>query len=195
MPITQTKIPLSDEWATPIWLFEKIDAEFGFTLDAAAKPWNAKLGRYVSTDGLSADWSGNVVWLNPPYSDIASWLYKARVESRRNGATVVALVPCSPDRHWWHDHVEGVAEVRLLTRALLPTGRVHFQKEDGTTGRAPFASALLIYRPVTQSAGRGPSVADPKPLPPRCQRDGCYRDADEGGVFCSYQCAEKDAAP
>lgn len=145
-PITQTKIPLSDEWATPRWLFQHFDAEFGFTLDACAKPWNAKHERFL-TDGLTASWSGERVWCNPPYSAISDWLYKARCATKLGGAElVVCLVPCSPDRHWWHDHVGAASDVRLLTRAILPSGRVHFQKEDGTSGRAPFASCLVIYR-------------------------------------------------
>lgn len=148
-PITQTKIPLSDEWATPVDVFAPLNAEFGFTVDAAAKPWNAKLPRFYAS-GLAEEWTNEVVWLNPPYSEIGVWLEKARAEAER-GATVVALVPCSPDRHWWSQHVEGKAEVRLLTRSTLRSGRIHFVKEDGTSGRAPFASVILVYRPKTVS--------------------------------------------
>lgn len=35
-PITQTPIPLSDEWATPVEVFAPLHAEFKFTVDAAA---------------------------------------------------------------------------------------------------------------------------------------------------------------
>lgn len=150
MPITQTPIPLSDEWATPKWLFDHFDAEFGFTLDGAAQPWNAKCAEYVTpTTPLWHPWSrGQVVWLNPPYSALDAWMHKARIESEQRDATVVCLVPCVPDRKWWSKHVEGKAEVRPLTRSLLPTGRVHFEKEDGTSGRAPFPSAIIVFRPV-----------------------------------------------
>lgn len=148
-PITQTKIPLSDEWATPAEIFDPLDREFHFTLDVCAKSWNAKTPAFFTSGGLERSWanwvSNEVVWLNPPYSNIGAWLEKAFRESVR-GVTVVALVPCSPDRHWWADHVEGKCEVRLLTRRNLKSGRVHFVKEDGTSGRAPFASAVLIYR-------------------------------------------------
>jgi phage N-6-adenine-methyltransferase len=156
-PITQTKIPLSDEWATPVEVFATFDAEFKFTMDAAAKSWNAKVSDFMSPEanGLAQSWADEIVWLNPPYSDVGAWLAKAYEESQR-GATVVALVPCSPDRHWWADHVEGkVSEVRLLTRRTLRTGRVHFVKEDGTSGRAPFASAVLIYRASSFLDGGG----------------------------------------
>ena len=36
-PITKTRTPRSDEWATPCWLFDRLHAEFNFTLDAAAR--------------------------------------------------------------------------------------------------------------------------------------------------------------
>lgn len=159
-PITQTPVPLSDEWATPVEVFAPLHAEFGFTMDAAAKPWNAKVPLFLDRCGLTRSWHGEVVWLNPPYSNIAAWLEKAYHEGR-NGATVVCLVPASPDRHWWSDWVEGKAVVRLLTRATLPSGRVHFVKQDGSSGRAPFASAILIYgsslllseEPITTTEG------------------------------------------
>jgi phage N-6-adenine-methyltransferase len=148
MPVTQTPLPLSDEWATPSDLFTVLDAEFHFTLDACAKPWNAQCAEFFTptNDGLEQPWSGRV-WLNPPYSDIGAWLLQARhaIASYR-AEVVVALVPCTPDRKWWSEHVEGKAEVRLLTRRTLRTGRVHFIREDGTSGRAPFASAVLVYR-------------------------------------------------
>lgn len=146
-PITQTKIPLSDEWATPAEVFAPLHAEFRFTVDAAAAAWNAKLPRFwdKAANGLLRRWDGERVWLNPPYSRIGDWLAKAAMEPRESGI-VVALVPASPDRHWWSNYVEGCCTVRLLTRHTLSSGRIHFEKEDGTKGRAPFASALLIYR-------------------------------------------------
>lgn len=138
---------MSDEWATPVDVFAPLNAEFGFTVDAAAAQWNAKLPRFWTTadDGLRQSWDGEVVWLNPPYSRIGDWLAKAAME-RRTSSVVVVLVPVSPDRYWWSEYVEGCCDLRLLTRSTLPSGRIHFEKEDGTKGRAPFASAVLIYR-------------------------------------------------
>jgi len=153
-PITQTPIPLSDEWGTPADLFAVLDAEFHFNLDPAARRWNAKCRAFFTADvdGLACRWRGRV-WLNPPYSEVAMWLAKARTSVQSGDAQlVVALVPCTPDRRWWSEHVEGVAEVRPLTRRTLRTGRVHFVREDGTSGRAPFPSCLLIYRAEREAA-------------------------------------------
>ena len=147
-PITQTPIPLSDEWATPRWLFDHYDRRFRFTIDACAKPWNAKCSRFITpeADGLKQHIIAEKVWCNPPYSQLAAWMERAEKNSAECGSLWICLVPCTPDRHWWSDWVvEQAADVELLTRKLLPSGRIHFEKEDGTSGRAPFASCVVIY--------------------------------------------------
>lgn len=59
-----------DDWETPKDLFDKLNEEFGFTLDACATDENAKCSHYFTedTDGLSQDWQGQTVYCNPPYS-------------------------------------------------------------------------------------------------------------------------------
>lgn len=137
----------TDEWATPAWLFRELDAEFHFTLDAAASAENTKCLRFFTAedDGLQQDWDG-VVWCNPPYSRLAAWLGKAADEAKC-GVTSVFLVPARTDTAVWHDLVwdthqhrprRGV-EVRFLR------GRLKF----GDCGvNAPFPSALIVFRPV-----------------------------------------------
>ena len=58
------------EYSTPPWLFDHLNEEFHFTLDAAALPETAKCVRFFTPqdDGLSQSWAGEVVWLNPPFS-------------------------------------------------------------------------------------------------------------------------------
>lgn len=133
----------SEDWATPLDFFGPLHAEFLFTLDACAAPWNAKCPAYFSKadDGLSKRWAPNRVFLNPPYGkDIGRWLVKARQE-QRGGALVVALLPARTDTAWWHDCVEGKAEVRFVR------GRIRFVQQDGKNDAAPFPSAIAIYRP------------------------------------------------
>ena len=56
-------------WETPQWLFDKLDHEFHFTIDVASSKENHKCRRYFTEkeDGLSQDWSNEIVWCNPPY--------------------------------------------------------------------------------------------------------------------------------
>ena len=40
----------SDEWETPRWLFEALNAEFGFDLDPCCTKENAKCARFFTRD-------------------------------------------------------------------------------------------------------------------------------------------------
>lgn len=53
------------EWATPQDFFDKLNAEFGFTLDPCADAFNHKCDRYFTkeNDGLSKDWGGRSCFL------------------------------------------------------------------------------------------------------------------------------------
>ena len=74
-------------WETPQWLFDELNKEFHFTLDAAADSKNFKVVPFLSAeqDALKCKWSGRV-WCNPPYGrDIGKWVQKAYEESVRGG--------------------------------------------------------------------------------------------------------------
>lgn len=70
----------TDDWATPQDLFDKLNAEFDFTLDPCATHLNTKVRTHYYTkeeDGLSKDWSGERVFCNPPYGRvIGDWVKK-----------------------------------------------------------------------------------------------------------------------
>ena len=129
------------DWATPQAFFDLVDAEFRFTLDAAAEPHNAKCERYYSEAdcGLLNEWTG-VVWCNPPYGrGIDEWIRKG-YESAQAGATVVMLIPARTDTAYWHDYVMRAAEIRLVRgRLVFGTGEAR--------ANAPFPSALVVFRP------------------------------------------------
>lgn len=130
--------PDRDDWETPHELFNRLNEEFGFTLDVCATAANAKCARFLSPvdDALTQEWVG-ICWMNPPYGNqIARWIKKAKEEADR-GATVVALLAARTDTGWWHDYVMKAAEVRFLR------GRVRFQ---GAPAPAPFPSAIVVFR-------------------------------------------------
>lgn len=142
----------TDEWATPQALFDALDLEFRFGLDAAATEDNAKCTAFFTRedDALTRSWypgQGWSVWLNPPYSQCREFIAKAAQEAR-NGCTVVALVPSRTDTRWWHSEVydpcrnafrPGV-EVRFIK------GRLKF---GDSTNSAPFPSVVIVFRPVS----------------------------------------------
>jgi site-specific DNA-methyltransferase (adenine-specific) len=132
------------EWATPQPFFDKLNAEFHFTLDPCCTHENAKCAKHYTQaeDGLAQDWSGEVVFMNPPYGrEIGKWVRKARQESAKwKGAVVVCLVPARTDTAWWHDNIEqyrDIYEVRFIR------GRLKF---GGHKNSAPFPSAVVIFK-------------------------------------------------
>ncbi len=77
----------SGEWSTPKDFFDKLDAEFHFTLDPCATKLNAKCKRFFTKreDGLKKPWRGRV-FVNPPYGrGVDVWVRKAW-ESAGGGA-------------------------------------------------------------------------------------------------------------
>lgn len=152
MPVlvtSKTKKKNKDHWRTPPEIYDRLHAEFHFTIDAAAEPHNAKCDRFYTKEdnGLKQRYGTETVWCNPPYSrgQIVRWARKA-YKSSRNGALWVLLVPASVDTGWCHDWVFGKAEVRF------PRGRVRFLKPSGKRGKTPnFASMICVFWPP----GRG----------------------------------------
>jgi phage N-6-adenine-methyltransferase len=129
----------SDEWATPQFLFDALDAEFGFTLDPCATHQNAKCKRFYTKadNGLTQNWNDEVVFMNPPYGrQIGAWRKKA-YESSLSGALVVCLLPARTDTNWWHKYAMR-GEVRFFK------GRLKFGNSQNS---APFLSAIVILRP------------------------------------------------
>lgn len=95
----------SNEWETPQDLFDKLNAAHHFTLDAAATDDNHKVDRYYTaqTDGLAHDWTGEVVFCNPPYGkEIGRWVEKCYNEAINHGVKIVMLVPSRTDTKWFH---------------------------------------------------------------------------------------------
>lgn len=124
------------DWNTPRWLFDLLDAEFHFTCDVCATVENALVPNYYSPedDGLAQFWTGTC-FMNPPYKNTALWIRKAWESAALGLATVVCLIPARTDTKWWWDYVRH-GEVRLLK------GRLHFSGHDNG---APFPSAVVIF--------------------------------------------------
>lgn len=144
-PISQINSGLyssaTDDWGTPQALFDELNDEFSFTLDACASAHNFKVNIYFNEkiDALAQRWTGTV-WMNPPYGrTIGKWMKKAFEESQK-GATIVCLVPARTDTIWWHDYaIKG--EVRFLK------GRLKFEQPGfAKNSSAPFPSAIVIFK-------------------------------------------------
>lgn len=137
------------DWGTPLDLYEALDAEFQFQLDAAAWDWNALAPVWftIFDDALTLDWYWvlteildvpPVAFLNPPYgSVIGNFVAKAAMEAEK-GVTTATLLPARTDTAWFQDWVFRAAEIRFIR------GRLRFV---GATSSAPFPSCVAVFRP------------------------------------------------
>ncbi len=126
------------EWGTPNELYGPLDAEFSFTLDAAADAENSKCAEFIDidADGLLTPWSGTV-WCNPPYGrGLGAWAKKAANEALR-GVTSVLLIPARTNTAWFHEYCLGCGEVRFIK------GRPKF---NGADEGLPWPLCLVVFR-------------------------------------------------
>jgi phage N-6-adenine-methyltransferase len=130
----------TDLWATPQEFFDELDSEFSFTLDPCATPENAKCKKYYTKveDGLKQDWSGEIVFCNPPYGrEIKKWVKKCYMESKKPNTTVVMLIPARTDTSYFHDYIYKKAKEIRFVRGRLKFGN--------STNSAPFPSMVVVF--------------------------------------------------
>lgn len=147
-----------DDRRTPRSVFEPLNNEWRFTLDAAASSENAKCAKYFTRieDGTVMSWARERVWCNPPYSHIEPWVTKAWNAMRHEYCQcVVMLLPQNrTEQGWWQTHIEPYRDresrdgVRLTSR-FLP-GRIRFGRPKGTPvpakgDRPPFGLVVLTW--------------------------------------------------
>jgi phage N-6-adenine-methyltransferase len=126
-------------------LFRRFDDEFHFTIDVAASQDNAKCERFytLEDDGLIQDWEGEVVWCNPPYSDLKAWVAKA---FNARDAVVVMLLPANrTEQPWWQTYIEPFRDKGGRVETRFIAGRQKFSG-SGSGGSAPFGSVAVIFR-------------------------------------------------
>lgn len=128
-------------WSTPQAVFDKLDAEFHFTVDLCADHFNRKCEKFIPTNlTLASDvlWEGNG-WLNPPYGkSIGAFLAKAVHSTHdRMGTVIVALVPTRTNAPWWHEWVMRADEIRFIRKKLA------FDASNGHRG-VPFTGHAIV---------------------------------------------------
>ena len=129
----------SDEWATPQDLYDQLDTEFHFNLDPCSTDENKKCEKYYTKqdDGLTQNWGGCSVFVNPPYSEIAKWTEKCYREGCKDNTVVVLLIPARTDTRYFHNFILNRAEVRFIK------GRLKFGDSNNS---APFPSMIVVFR-------------------------------------------------
>ncbi len=135
------------DWRTPRELFDRLDAKYHFTLDAAATAENALCKSYYTEadDGLSKSWDGEIVFCNPPYDrSVDKWVKKGSEIKR---GICVMLLAARTDTRRFHNWIYHQAEVEFIK------SRVHFLHPDGTpAGAAPFPSMIVVWHHLHREA-------------------------------------------
>ena len=100
-------------------------------------------------DGLVEDWSGRFAFVNPPFSEMLTWLRRAYEQWQAgNVETVVFLAPVRTDSAWFHDTLSAIANIYLLR------GRVRFLKADDTGQHTPFSLMLVTLGTTSEQRDR-----------------------------------------
>ena len=127
---------MSDHFATPQDIKDRYPGHFDpCPLKHDLRKW----------DGLKIGWtllsSSRFVFVNPPYSDIRSWLIKAREELNKGHIRqIVFLLPVWTDRAWFHDLV-----LPFDHKIEFIRGRVKFLGGEHTP---TFPSMLITFNGV-----------------------------------------------
>lgn len=132
----------TDEWETPNYVYNDLDKEFNFDMDACASDKNFKHPNYYSIfdNALLQDW-GKRVFCNPPYSKVSGFLAKAWLEIKKgNTDLVVFLLFSNTDTKWFHHYIYKKAEIRFIK------GRLKFIGSKGVKNNAMRPSMVVILR-------------------------------------------------
>jgi len=143
-----------DSRFTPADFMENIYAAFGeVDLDPCGNLLSPVVARRrillsEGQDGLADAWSGKLVFVNPPYSELLRWLRRAHQQWRGgNVQTVLCLVPVRTDSAFFHDTLSANADIYLQ-------GRVRFLDSQGERQHTPFSLMLLTLGATDQQKAR-----------------------------------------
>lgn len=133
----------NDNWRTPKWLYDQLNAEFKFDFDPC--PYNED-PITPETDGLLKEW-GKSNFINPPYNrvDKPKFIQKAYEEFKK-GKLCVLLIPVATSTKQFHEIILPNAEIRFLK------GRVAFEgyNDKGVytdKNKGKHDSMVVIFRP------------------------------------------------
>jgi transcriptional regulator with XRE-family HTH domain len=153
-----------DERFTPPDLLEKITSVIGpISLDPCGHPSSIRIADRTfcaADDGLAQRWSGESVYVNPPYSATAAFVRKAHQAWHAGDCrTVLMLLPVQTHHRWFHDEIVGRAEVFLLS------GKIAFERPGLPRAVAPFGNMIVIYGADAAMVGRTLAAFDCVHLP------------------------------
>jgi len=86
----------NDDWATPKYLLEQIEKEYGkINHDPCPLMYNGG-------NALLKEWNGDIVFINPPYSNVENFLNKGLMELKIGNAKklIYLIIPRTSTKYW-----------------------------------------------------------------------------------------------
>lgn len=148
-------------WETPRALFDALNEEFDFHLDAAASASNAKCKLFFTekNNALEQEWYRpdkgiTRIFINPPYTRRGTGLWVQKCYDEWNkGATVVALLPARTDTTYFHKWIYEPSKRIIGPEIRFLKGRLKFEidgkpicDKKGRPQSAPFPSMIVVWR-------------------------------------------------
>lgn len=119
----------SDHWSTPKNIYDRF-MSLGFVDPCPL---------HSQKDNLKEDFGCIDLFINPPYSDITSWVDYAIKHVDINQASVVLLIPSRTDTKYFHKLLDHGVDIQFIK------GRLKFGNSKNS---APFPSILIRITPL-----------------------------------------------
>ena len=103
----------SDVHETPERVFAIIDIVWGYQKQDMFDPCPVNW----KEDGLKIEWD-KLNFVNPPYSLLKEFVYKAFNESDRHYNKTIMLLPAKTDQEWFHNIVSRECEIKWIEKRL-----------------------------------------------------------------------------
>ena len=128
----------SDEWYTPRWIFNAFNCTFDLDpFSPSHNHWTPAKEFYTKEDdGMTKDWEGKFVYVNPPFKGRNGHVPALEKFIENNNG--IACVRAYTSAAWFHEYA---------TKAdclLFPKGKTKFIRPDGTTGNSPGSGIVLV---------------------------------------------------
>jgi len=141
----QLKKAIDNRWGTPFDLFNKIELVLGkFDLDAAAeKEWkmcDAFIDEDMDALNPKTEWSGNNIWINPPYDSKSLKRFVDRaLKEIKLGKKITLLVPVKSEQSWFQSILKNGADLFFIEK------RVKFRRRNGLPAINAQFPVVLIH--------------------------------------------------
>lgn len=137
MALHEQSVGATDEWYTPKYVFDAMDAVFNIDVASPGKEivhW-IPAQWHIMENSLEKKWNG-CVWMNPPFGGrnaIDPWLEK--FFQHGDG---VALTPDRTSAPWWQKHSPHAQHI------LFVSPKIKFIGADGKPGASPAQGTTLM---------------------------------------------------